>query len=745
MLNKIPATLIIIFTLALSSYAGDWRSYTNSNTVKQVAASRNEILGATSGGVVAINYLTGEITKLTNTDGLGGIDLRCVDIDSAGNTWFGTGDGWLSKLSLPLKIKNYAIRDSSGLIGRAIRLFDLKSDGEILWIASDLGVSKFLIYSNDGEIKDTARRLGSLPQDEDATCVEVVGDYLWAGTAQGLAFIDKDNTNIQYYGNWRSFSRGDNGLNNDNIKSLAAFQDTLFAATSSGVYKFITLPDTAWVQTGLVDVTINNLTSTSSALYASTNGGIFRLDSSGWLSLPSDGLPGGLVNDMAVDSTGTIWVGTPESGIGELSEDSLWTLKSIPGPASNFIGRLALDSVGGLWMTHDTKGMSRFYDNRWRIFNSQNSDPDSSGPLHGLLDNGLNSISVAPNGNVWAGSFGDGLYEYDWTSWNHWDTSNSPMFGVVQNRAFWAATAVNVDDNGNIWVSAFGSADLLLMGVFAPQSPDSIWQLFYGTQIGLNTNYIKSIKTRGNIVWVGRGDGLDRLDNNGTPFDISDDNWVINISDEDIPDMALDPIGSLWFGSATGLYFVPASADAVINIELPSQISGSVNAVAFDGVGQLWVGTVAGMGVLKPNRDDPQLPRWGDLYTSANSPLLDNRVNDIAIDIPTGTVYVGTNGGLSVFESGVLPPSPDLSDMEVYPNPVVLKTGDETIEFKRVPSTGTMTIYTVSGDIITHIDLASHSNWDMRNSKGERVAGGIYIFHVRSGDKSGSGKFVVIK
>ncbi|MEE8417701.1 MAG: hypothetical protein V3S06_03470, partial [candidate division Zixibacteria bacterium] len=202
-----------------------WMSYTNTDDVRQIVIESDRVWGATSGGVVAFTPSTGDILKLTNTDGLGGIDFNCIASDTAGNIWLGSADGWLSRYSQSGEITNYPVTESQEFFERAIIVYDLFVDGDRIWMANDLGVSKFLIYSNDGEIKDTARRLGDIPDEEDVVCLSVIGDYLWGGTARGIAFIDKDNENIQYFGFWRSFQQGENGLGNADIRSIAAYHD----------------------------------------------------------------------------------------------------------------------------------------------------------------------------------------------------------------------------------------------------------------------------------------------------------------------------------------------------------------------------------------------------------------------------------------------------------------------------------------------------------------------------------------
>ncbi len=737
---KVVCFLLSILTLFGSNlYSQAWMSYTNTDNVRQIIIESDRVWGATSGGVVAFTPSTGDILKLTNTDGLGGIDFNCVESDTAGNIWLGSADGWLSRYSPSGEITNYPVTEIQEFFERAITIYDLFVEGDRIWMANDLGVSKFLIYSNNGEIKDTARKLGDIEFEEDVVCVAVIGDYLWAGTARGIAFIDKDNENIQYFGFWRSFQQGENGLGSGDIRSITAYHDTVVAGTLDGVYKLQVSPDTTWLPFGLSGRTINSLLTTDSAFLAATNGGVFQYDGSNWVGLSTSGLPQSNVNDIEVHSSGDLWAGTPSSGLASLI-DTLWTVYTIPGPASNFIRNIAIDSSGAIWMTHDGKGISRFEDSSWTTYNSANSDPDDSGPLGGLDDNALHSIAVAPDNDIWAGSWGRGLYRYSRQSqsWFHWENYNSPMVGVPQNNDYWAATAVQIDQGNNVWVSSMGADSGVVVGVFEPA--DSVWHVYHTGPNTVLENDVTTLQIQGNSIWIGMIDGLHRLNFNTTPFDESDDSWQNYFSREFIVDMGLDPFGNLWFGALTGLYNTSPATGIARQVNLPSEISGSVNAVGSDGVGNIWVGTAAGLGVYRPNASV-----WKAIYNTSNSPLLNNEVTDIAIDVQTGLIYIGTTGGLSILESGVEAPSEDLSDVEAYPNPVVVATGDNALFFKRVPADATISIFNVAGDLVDEFELSFQDYWDLKNSKGEPVAGGIYIFLVRSENASGTGKFAIIK
>jgi hypothetical protein len=601
-------------------------------------------------------------------------------------------------------------------------------DGDVLWVANDLGVSKFLIYSNGGEIKDTAKKLGDLFDEQDVLSIAVIGDYVWAGTETGIAFTVKTNPNIQDPATWRSFGEFDFPQGRAGINTIAAYYDTVVVGVDSGLYKLEVFPDTNWVEMAdFSDLRVSKILFHGGNLYVSTHAGIRVFDGITWSSITNQGLTSG-IGDIIFDDSDDLWGGTRGSGLAVL-QDTAWALFSIPGPASNLITKMAIDSLGGLWMTHDARGLSRFFDGEWTIFNANNS---------GLEDNAAHSIRAGQNNDIWIGTWGNGMYRYDGQSWYHWTSDNCPMWGVYDAHYYWAASDIEVDQYGNVWVSSLDADSGLVMGAFDPV--DSIWNLYFEGPNTITENTVLALLSQGISLWVGTTQGLHRLNFAGTPFDQRDDSWLNFLIREFVADLAMDPFGNLWVGSPTGLYYVESSTNITRQVDLPLDISGSVKTVASDGFGNIWVGTVNGAGVLRPDKIS-----WKKTYSTDNSPLLNNEVSDIEIDIQTGMVYLGTFGGLSIFDSGVEAPSEDLSDVEAYPNPVIVADDQDIMLFKRVPSGATISIYTVSGDLVRSFSYTDQLEWDLKNSKNEPVAGGIYFFVVDYQGKTGTGKFAIIK
>lgn len=86
-----------------------------------------------------------------------------------------------------------------------------------------------------------------------------------------------------------------------------------------------------------------------------------------------------------------------------------------------------------------------------------------------------------------------------------------------------------------------------------------------------------------------------------------------------------------------------------------------------------------------------------------------------------------------------------LDDIYVVPNPYVAyspsetpgrtgeKRGDRQLQFRNLPPTCTIRIYTITGDLVQTIEKNDNSSlayWDLLSFEGQRVAYGVYIYHI---------------
>lgn len=90
----------------------------------------------------------------------------------------------------------------------------------------------------------------------------------------------------------------------------------------------------------------------------------------------------------------------------------------------------------------------------------------------------------------------------------------------------------------------------------------------------------------------------------------------------------------------------------------------------------------------------------------------------------------------------------DLGTAHVYPNPCNVRSGCNGVNFTRLTINATITIYTVSGELVRRIEKTGNIDgigWDLRNDSGARVASGLYIFFVKAENSTRTGKIVVIR
>ncbi|MCX5792511.1 MAG: hypothetical protein NTY45_09935 [Elusimicrobia bacterium] len=99
-------------------------------------------------------------------------------------------------------------------------------------------------------------------------------------------------------------------------------------------------------------------------------------------------------------------------------------------------------------------------------------------------------------------------------------------------------------------------------------------------------------------------------------------------------------------------------------------------------------------------------------------------------------------------------PDTNVSSVYAYPVPFspnagnTARYGDWTglITFTNLPAFGKIRIYTITGDRVRELDVVPPSmKWDVRNSGGEIVASGVYVWEIVSGTNRKTGKLMVVK
>lgn len=179
----------------------------------------------------------------------------------------------------------------------------------------------------------------------------------------------------------------------------------------------------------------------------------------------------------------------------------------------------------------------------------------------------------------------------------------------------------------------------------------------------------------------------------------------------------------------------------------------------YDGQGTKWEGTLAKQATLDLPYDPAQLSvpaktlnfwRLDDasqLWVRQHNSSVDEASKQVSIPVRHFSTYalIGQQ-------------DTDVSNVIAMPVPFRPNAGDPArygcwsgcsnpgIRFTSVPPQGSLRIYTISGEKVLDVPLSANPQvWDARNSGGERVASGLYIWEVVSGENRKTGKLVVIK
>ncbi len=727
---------LLLFPGALPVSAAEWRNHTNVNLARDLYPVGDVVWAATSGGLTMFDR--GAVRTYTNADGLGANDVRFVTVAPDGRVWSGGPTGRLSYFnpdSGEWRTYEFVDRDS-----RLLSLTGAAPDGKILWVSSAVGLHKFDTERYGGEIRETYRRFGDLPSDEPASAVLLVGDDLWVATGSGCAVADRADINLQDYSRWRSFSRYNSGLTDDDIAALAVFDGIVFAATSTGLYIFtITDSDSTWSRVPGEEIEFRDLFSSASGLLAATSNGIYDCSREGYTLIPTTGMVERSSRAVCRTTDGTIWAST-NSGRGfSLYDQSSWSDSNVAGISSNFVDDLAVTAGSVIWAVHpDGKPLSMFREGSWRPINSFVGGPT------------VNVLAVDHDGYLWLGGHGKNVVRMNpadpENDFEIFDETNSPLRGTSPPPDDWYIVTwdIAVDDDGRVWIAnTFDYADRVLVFYdhgcwgyfgtgdgFPEYEPISLFALNDEVLVGFADNGLADFEI----------DSLTGLCSGGAQipqvptirfFDDSD-----GLPTRQVRCSLVDIAGKIWVGTSGGLAYWDGILGRFRVQTLGNVAAPAVNALLADGGNNLWVGTDAGLFVVEPSGEVIH-------YTPENSGLVHSIVTALVLDKNANTLWIGTaSGGISEFVGGPKAATP-VEEILAYPNPYIISRGDEVLRFDAAFGTS-IRIFTAAGELVANLGTATE--WDGRNEAGNHVASGVYLIIAADAEGNyGRGKVVVMR
>ena len=218
--------------------------------------------------------------------------------------------------------------------------------------------------------------------------------------------------------------------------------------------------------------------------------------------------------------------------------------------------------------------------------------------------------------------------------------------------------------------------------------------------------------------------------------------------------IAVDLDGDVWIGTQQGTVSFECGSNVFDNNCKGSRrivnVGGfngylleneEVRSIAVDGANRKWFGTATGIFVQSASGETEEAH-----FTSTNSPLLDNSINDIAINQLSGEVWIGTGKGLVSYRAEATQGTALNSEKAyAYPNPVQ-PDYDGPIAIYGLARDANVKITDVSGNLVYEGKaLGGQAVWNGRDYLGRRAASGVYLVFATSSESFESPDAIITK
>ena len=522
--------------------------------------------------------------------------VYCILQDSRGFMWFGTEDGLNRYDGEKIKIYRSIKESTNSLTSKWIEIIYEDSNGN-LWLGSRSGLTCFNPKNEQfiqfNTLSHPNRRLNN---DTITKLFEDKNNHLWVGTKKGVDII-----------NIKSLQRHQPKNNTFRINSrvfdfVTDKKNNIWIPSYNGLYKYNQSTDSLeyskfeyFNKTPIYAISIIN-----NNLLLGCNNGLYTINTDNYSeinSIRSAQLKNKKIESVTIDKQNRIWV---------VSSDGLY-LKP-----------------------NNKKGFSKIVS----TIDNTNS----------LAINTNKPIIEDSDGNIWYGTFGNGLYKYSKNELSNYINSPANQQSLSHN----STNCIYEDNNGNIWIGTFGAG----ISIYSPQSHK--FKLIKNNPLDNNSlasNFVWSIfEDINKNIWIGTNDaGLSVFNNQTNRY-----THYIFANNPAIRKVYQDSNGTIWVGTdGEGLFKLNNRLKRWINYRNNpnndnSISNNSVRVIFEDSKKCMWIGTREGLN--KFDRESGKFKRY--LYKNDNAHSLSNNFIYSAIfEDSKARLWIGTyGGGFNIFD-----------------------------------------------------------------------------------------------
>jgi hypothetical protein len=775
-MRSVFCAAVLAATATAPAGAASWHNHIDASMINEIVVRGNELYVATYGGILVYDRTDGSFQQYTNDTGLPSNSLRCLTFTANGDIYAGSADIGVAKVRL-----------SNGHL-TLIRSLSEQIDGLASNTVNSIAVwNDVLVYGSTpgaGTIRNDFASARFFERDglpgPDVFDVLPVGDKVYLATAGGVATLNAlgiiqtlPNTPLAahvlttdgvfiYAGtstNVRRFDPAtslwtDIGPNApatpQRVYGLYWDGTTLWAGGTRSMFRY-SGSGTTWTATNASSIQDNYLFSTGTGnvemrgIVAFGNNDVYfgsasevdlrgpnliHYDGANLVNLRANTPGANNIPRLDIDTDGSLWAEFASYYVGKLMPDNQWVNynKSIAGielptnPYAN-IGFLA-DSQGHKWFStlsdpnrpplkpldELVDGTDANYSNDVWTRHAENS---GGGDTYGSL----RPVRAAedPVGNRWFMSDDDVVAagKSEWQGFNILNRDGTTWFRMNPLKDPRMV-------NGNVVDVAFSGA-----GTFVAFKQQGVYLWGHGGYAFSSlTNYAQDTWAK----FVGKGQGQ-------LPSTAS------------ITRLALRTDGRLWIGTDSGLFYSSGFGVSTVPTYTgisPGIVSPKVQDIMLDHEENLWVATDLGLNrIARDDNNDIQTfltPASFAVLSGLRyaldviSPLAHADVRSLAIHPTKDILYIGTFGGLSIYDfSAPAASATDLSKVYVFPNPVYTSKGHASLKVGNITGPVTVEIYDLEGELVDSRQVTTDGGiaWDLKTHNGTDAGSGKYIVRIR--------------
>ena len=717
---------LLIFTSMLSAQQiRSWQNYTNMQYINSIDFKDGVIWAATNGGIFNFYQSDSSFFTLTKSEGISSHATTAIAIANNNNIWIGTSEGYINVYDPELN-KTTTLYSISKTNESNKRINEIQISNDTAYVSTEFGL--ILFNTKDFSVFDSILKFGNYSTKTPVKNISL-GKSIYVVTQLGIAKSNPLLDNLQAPDTWENIPFP----NSSTINKILFHNELLYAATSSGIYKY---ENDTWSLELLNNSNVLDFVKEGTDLYSIVgkfNSSTKELEESFIYSnnelLFSSNFT--LLNKIYSNSDGKIYLASTK-GIFSIDGPSQ-TFLFPPNPSTNSIIDLSVDSEGNLWAAtgkdNNGVGVLKFDGINWETI-GVGSDPS-------FRTNDFHKVYSSETSTYFS-NWGRGFIKLKDGIYTNFDNDNSEIIGIISNNNFVVINGIYEDNNGNAWVINYEAADR--KSIVALTTENQIYKYQFASPLSAQfVNLNELVVDQYNTKWFTgfydgdiKTDGLYYFNENGTFDNLADDTWgrlttSNGLRNSNINALAIDQLGELIIGTITGVDVIsdPSNPGFIRSDQYFSMRQQTVNCIVVDPINQKWFGTENG--IFLTSSDGSSLIAN---YTKSNSPLPSNNITSIAINKNNGTIYVGTEFGVTAISTLFIEPNISFSDLYVYPNPIKISSAsDNNIIIDGLIEASEIKILDISGNLINEFRAigGKTTNWDCRNFDGQLISSGIYI------------------